>query len=951
MAAQGQGEQYFATILNGTLSPDQKLRKEAEDQLFSAEKQQPNFSIALLKLVANENIGLEIRFAAALFFKNYIKRNWLEESDLLPDDIRMAIKTEIIDILVAVPDRIRPPLSDAVSLISESDFPEKWETLIQQLVAKLTVKDFTQNNAILDTAHAIFKRWRHEFRSDSLYSSINFVLGQFCQPYYELLKATDSLIEANANNKPVLTVLLQSLLFEMKLFYDLNYQDLPPFFEDNMADCMNLLHKYLTYTNPLFANDDDDEAGPLEKIKASICEIVALYTAKFEDVFTMLPTFVETIWTLLTTTGISPKYDILVSQAMVFLTTVVKLERYRSLFNQPETLRQFCEAIVLPNMTLRSVDEELFEMDPIEYIRRDIEGSDSETRRRAATDFVRGLMVLYVEQITQIIKTYVEQYLNTYNQNPAVNWKEKDTAIYLLTSIAAQGSVTKHGVTVVNSFVNVVDWYDQHILPDLKTPIDSGSAILKVDALKYLYTFRNQMSKEKLLEAFPYLMQHLRSSSYVVYTYAAITIERILFMRRDNVLVFNQNDIRPYTHDLLIILFGLIESATTPATLAENDYLMKAVMRVPFTSREEISPYVGDIIDHLNKILIVISKNPSNPQFNHYTFEAIGALQDVTEFVPYVFQVLSLLLECHTVQELPEMYQAILPVLLKSNLWETQGNVPALVRLLQAYLHRSTTSIIVNNQLEAILGIFQKLLASRLNDQLGLELVSSVIRYVPTVTLNHYIGPIFILILKKLQNAKQDKFLIAFDKFIFCSFAIDKEGAGPDYIIQVIDSIQPSLFMGLLNGPIMQNLQKVQGRIERKICAVGMTRLLTKSEKVMGSEYAEVWPILLGMLVRFFEAPTEIETHADAEDSLYEFDLVEDREFKAQFAKLNSTSRVNDDPVENVIDPRVFLAQSLVEANQRYSGTIFRLITEKEPRECVDYINEYMKLAGLGGLL
>ena len=50
-----------------------------------------------------------------------------------------------------------------------------------------------------------------------------------------------------------------------------------------------------------------------------------------------------------------------------------------------------------------------------------------------------------------------------------------------------------------------------------------------------------------------------------------------------------------------------------------------------------------------------------------------------------------------------------------------------------------------------------------------------------------------------------------------------------------------SLFMGLLNGPIMQNLQKVQGRIERKICAVGMTRLLTKSEKIMGSDYAEVW--------------------------------------------------------------------------------------------------------------
>jgi exportin-2 (importin alpha re-exporter) len=50
----------------------------AEEQLFSSEKQQPNFPIALLKLIANESIDLQIRFAAALFFKNYVKRNWFE---------------------------------------------------------------------------------------------------------------------------------------------------------------------------------------------------------------------------------------------------------------------------------------------------------------------------------------------------------------------------------------------------------------------------------------------------------------------------------------------------------------------------------------------------------------------------------------------------------------------------------------------------------------------------------------------------------------------------------------------------------------------------------------------------------------------------------------------------------------------------------------------------------
>lgn len=88
---------------------------------------------------------------------------------------------------------------------------------------------------------------------------------------------------------------------------------------------------------------------------------------------------------------------------MLFLTSVVRVERHQQLFRSDETLKQFCEKIVLPNMTLRGVlsvmilvfghdlhyvrlshpsysnniesDEELFEDDPIEYIRRDLEGS------------------------------------------------------------------------------------------------------------------------------------------------------------------------------------------------------------------------------------------------------------------------------------------------------------------------------------------------------------------------------------------------------------------------------------------------------------------------------------------------------------------------------------------------------------------------------------------------
>lgn len=63
------------------------------------------------------------------------------------------------------------------------------------------------------------------------------------------------------------------------------------------------------------------------------------------------------------------------------------------------------------------VDEELFEDNPIEYIRRDLEGSDSDTRRRAAADFLRGYVDRYEAQITQIMSQYITHYLEVLSRD------------------------------------------------------------------------------------------------------------------------------------------------------------------------------------------------------------------------------------------------------------------------------------------------------------------------------------------------------------------------------------------------------------------------------------------------------------------------------------------------------------------------------------------------------
>jgi exportin-2 (importin alpha re-exporter) len=67
--------------------------------------------------------------------------------------------------------------------------------------------------------------------------------------------------------------------------------------------------------------------------------------------------------------GLSQSHDKLAITSIKFLTTVAK-SVHHELFNQAEVVQQICEKIVVPNLRMRDDDEELFEMNHVEYIRR-----------------------------------------------------------------------------------------------------------------------------------------------------------------------------------------------------------------------------------------------------------------------------------------------------------------------------------------------------------------------------------------------------------------------------------------------------------------------------------------------------------------------------------------------------------------------------------------------------
>ncbi|KAH8695090.1 putative chromosome segregation protein Cse1 [Talaromyces proteolyticus] len=953
-----------AQLLEASLDPRQN--KQAEITLRQEEKK-PGFSISLLHITASGDYPYNTRLASALCFKNLIRRNWVDEDGnyKLSQDEVLTIKRELINLMINVPGGIQTQLGEAVSVIADSDFWERWDTLVTDLVSRLDPKNPTVNIGVLTVAHSIFRRWRPLFRSDELFTEINHVLSTFSTPYLKLFEGLDGFIEENKSNKEQLVQGFTQLNLMIKLMYDLNCQDLAPMVEDNVQSIASLLLKYLLYDNQLLHTDDETESGLLEFVRAGIFEVSTLFVQKYGDVFgPHVDQFVANSWNLLTNVGQETKYDILVSKALQFLTSTTSMPEHAKIFENEATLGQVIEKVILPNISLRESDEELFEDEPIEFIRRDLEGSDSDTRRRAATDFVRQLASKFEELVTKTVLQYTNHYLAEYSENPASNWKSKDTATYLFSAIAAKGTATAtHGITTVSKHVEIATFFQNNLASDLVN--DSGlHPILKVDAIKYLYLFRSIITAAQWQEVFPLLVNHLGSSNYVVYTYAAIAVERVLaFHNAAGQPVVPPANITPLAKELLEHLFQLVEKDPSPPKVQENEFLMKCVMRVLLVIKEAVVPHTEPVLEHFIKITQIISNNPSNPRFYYYHFESLGAFirfaapanpekleqalyapfagvlqADVQEFMPYIFQLFAALLEANPAATLPDYYKALIAPILMPVMWESRGNVPALVRLLSAIIPRGAQFILQNNQIEPILGIFQKLLSTKANEGHGFDLLESVVGSFPSTALEQYFVSIMQVLLTRLQNSKTENLQSRFVRFYHFVSARDDQGYSADFFIQVTDKVQTDLFTPIYLNLILPESQKLAKPLDRKTAVISFTKTLANSE-AFANRYKKGWGFTCEALLKLLELPP---LPATRDDIITEHD-VDDMAFGVGFTPLNTVRPRQKDPwPETGSEIKVWVGKYLKEADSKQSGRISGFVQERLSPEGQKVLAGYM---------
>jgi exportin-2 (importin alpha re-exporter) len=604
--------------------------------------------------------------------------------------------------------------------------------------------------------------------------------------------------------------------------------------------------------------------------------------------------------------------------------------------------------VVIPNLQFREADEELFADNYVDYIRRDMEGSDADTRRRLACELLKALTTKFQSAVTSVVSGYVGTLLAEYAAAPERAWKQKDCAIYLVIALTVRGKTDARGVTATNELVNVGEFFAAHIVPELQAAPTAGWPVLKADALKFLTTFRSQIPKAACLALLPSICALLSVPDNVVHSYAALAVEKLMTVRDGGALRFTAADLVPLREGLLGGLFGAL---TLPES-GENDYVMKALMRVLSVLGPEVRSVAPTCVERLAASMMELAHNPRNAVFSHYLFECVATLvrhagadaeqvprleallfppfqfvlqSDVVEFAPYVFQILSQLVEVRP-PPLPAAYLALFPPLLCPVLWERPGNVPALVRLLQAYLAHAPAEVVAGRHLDGVLGVFQKLIASRAHDHEGFFILNSLVEYLDVSAWSQHMPTVWSLLLHRLQHSNTTKYTISFSVFLALLLA----RLGPAWTAAGLDGVQAGLFASIVEHVWLPALARISGDTERKVAAVAGTKLLCEFPPLAAPAAAPLWGRLLEAVVSLLvEEEDEAAAGAAAgdDDDAATAGVPGTGHHAAVYARLVNAARPETDPVPQVANAQRHLAASLAQLAASQPGTVGVRIT------------------------
>eukprot|EP00198_Chlamydomonas_reinhardtii_P002761 XP_001692097.1 cellular apoptosis susceptibility protein [Chlamydomonas reinhardtii] len=342
---------------------------------------------------------------------------------------------------------------------------------------------------------------------------------------------------------------------------------------------------------------------------------------------------------------------------------------------------------------------------------------------------------------------------------------------------------------------------------------------------------------------------------------------------------------------------------------------LKAAAQQPGYCIKVLKLTATPIDDAIRQSAAVNFKNVIKYRWDNLAMAAIKFLNTIAkgvfanlfqEFHPYVFQIFSQLIELRPAP-LPQLYLAIFPPLLSPVFWERSGNVPALVRLLQAYLTKAGTEVVAGGHLAAVLGVFQKLLSSKAHDHEGFYIVNAIVESLPLPAYAQFLPSIWTLMFQRLSSSKTPKFCRFF--VVFLALFICKHG--PAAAAEQLDKVQPGILFMLLGQVWLPALPGVDGPEEEKLVAVAGAKLLTELpgfNAAAPGDRGALWAALRkGVVDKLTGGGSQGGSGQEDEEP----DFEEMQGYTAAYAKLANAAKTERPVLAEIPDPRQYVEAAL----------------------------------------
>lgn len=444
-------------LLRKTSDGDAAVRVPAETQLKSIHKI-IGFCPTLLEIVLHPELELHIRQAAVIYLKNNVLRFW-DVRNLLSDNgqqdpsqfvihdhDKKIITDSIVDAIVRCgQELLSVHLSSIVNMIIKSDFPHKWPGVVDKIHYYLAqTNDPSAWSGALITFYQLAKIYEYRNVNDRkpFVEALHILLPASCQRLTQLVQG-DPLSEQSCRlQKQILKTFHATLQYSlplailtrdifaqwMTLIIEIAKRDIPESVQKDVEkeDRPDLIWwKCKKWSLHLLARIFERYGSP-NNVQKEYKSFAEWYINTFS--FLVIQTIIKILEQFAIGQYVSPR---VMQQALNYLNTaVLHSMTWKMLKND---MMVVVEKIVFPLMCHSDDDEELWQVDPREYIRMKFDIFEEYVSPVAASQNLLQNLCRKRRDMLQKTMTFAIGVLN----NPAAEARAKDGVLHMIGSIAS----------------------------------------------------------------------------------------------------------------------------------------------------------------------------------------------------------------------------------------------------------------------------------------------------------------------------------------------------------------------------------------------------------------------------------------------------------------------------------------------------------------------------------